>query len=35
MSDDLRDIVESGYDQIAERYADAIRAAPRRTSGAS
>ena len=26
MSDDPRDIVESGYDQIAERYADAIRA---------
>ena len=26
MSDDPRDIVESGYDQIAQRYADAIRA---------
>ena len=26
MPDDPRDIVESGYDAIAERYADAIRA---------
>jgi SAM-dependent methyltransferase len=26
MSDDPRDIVESGYDQIAQRYADAVRA---------
>jgi hypothetical protein len=26
MPDDPRDIVESGYDAIADRYADAIRA---------